>query len=211
MDNLSVDQITYIVLDFETVTQAGSPPEPIELGAMRINPPGVIDPTFEVNWLLRPPAHMPHTIMDDRTEYYGIDFQAQPSVDEAFQRFDAHCGSEPFVAVAHNASYDASFILRYAESCPHIASMPFIDTVKLARHLLPKLHSYRLDSVADHFDLPIPLDRHRALPDVQLTCQIFTRLLTFWQKQHQDHRLFLLKKVAGINPQPEPTQASLFG
>ncbi|MEM7128798.1 MAG: 3'-5' exonuclease [Chloroflexota bacterium] len=211
MDNLAVDQIPYIVLDFETVTQAGSPPEPIELGAMRINPPGQIDPDFEVGWFIRLPGHMPTAIMDHRAEFHGINFQSQPSAQEVFRRFDSVCGSAPFVAVAHNANYDASFILRYAESCPHLASMPFIDTVKLSRHLLPGLSSYRLDSVAEYFKLAIPFDRHRALPDVRLTCEIFIRLIRLWQAEHQDQRFFLLKKVAGIRTTPNPVQPSLFG
>lgn len=210
MENSSVTQVSYIVLDFETVTQAGSPPEPIELAAMRIVPPGIIDPAFQFNQLIRPPDHMPHTIMDGRTEYFGADFGVQPSATQVFQQFERYCGSTPFVAVAHNANYDARFIMGNSDACAHVASMPFIDTVKLARHLLPALRSYRLDSLANHFDLPIPLDRHRALPDVKLTCQVLLRLLDLWQHQHQDDRFFLLKKVAGINTQPEPTQPSLF-
>lgn len=211
MDNLPFTQVPYIVIDFETVTQPGSPPEPIELGGMRIISPLVIDPEFEINWLIRPPEHISDYLIENHSAFRAVDFRRQPWASETFMRLDSYCGSHPFAVIAHNASYDASFLLRHADSCPHFASMPFLDTVRLARHLLPDLISYRLDSVAGHFDLAIPPDRHRALPDVQLTCQVFLRLLAMWDQRHNDKRLFLLRRVAGINTEPNSTQPSLFG
>ena len=52
------------------------------------------------------------------------------------------------VLVAHNASFDVSFISHNAE----VLGLPFyptvLDTVSLARALLPNLHRYKLDTVA---------------------------------------------------------------
>jgi hypothetical protein len=37
LDHLGINQVIYIVFDFETVTPKGRSPGPIELGALRIN------------------------------------------------------------------------------------------------------------------------------------------------------------------------------
>ena len=112
--------------------------------------------------------------------------------------------------VAHNAPYDASLLQRYAETCPHILQQPFVDTVKLARHLLPHLRSHSLDALAEHFDLSPPLRRHRALPDVRLTCDVLLRLLELWQERYADQRLRVLYQVAGVNMGAAPVQPTLF-
>ena len=118
---------------------------------------------------------------------------------------------QPHVLVAHNAPYDASFIVRYAEACPFVARLPFIDSVRLARHLLPDSRGHGLDALAIYFDLPLPIDRHRALPDVRLTCEVFLRLLSIWRAKYHDQRFFQLRQGAGIQTTPPPRQESLFG
>jgi DNA polymerase III epsilon subunit-like protein len=50
-------------------------------------------------------------------------------------------------------------------------------TVKLCRRVLPGLTNYRLDTVADHFSIPI-FDRHRAGSDALATAEVFLHLLT---------------------------------
>lgn len=88
--------------------------------------------------------------------------------------------------------------------------MPVLDSVRLARTLLSGLRSYGLDGLADYFDLPIPIDRHRALPDVQLTCTIFIHLLHISLNHHNDQRVYLLRQAAGIKEKSVNTQKSLF-
>jgi hypothetical protein len=42
----------------------------------------------------------------------------------------------------------------------------------LSRLVYPDLHSHRLDAIRDHLEIPPLPDRHRALPDTQLTAMI---------------------------------------
>jgi DNA polymerase III subunit epsilon len=50
-------------------------------------------------------------------------------------------------------------------------------TVKLSRAALPELPSHRLDAVADYMGIPLPLGRHRAMPDAELTVQVLQRAI----------------------------------
>ncbi|MBV7332772.1 3'-5' exonuclease [Chloroflexi bacterium TSY] len=211
MDQINISDATYIILDFETITYKGYPPEPVELGAIRISSGLVVDPDFQVSQLISPPIATPITLQHASNMGLRVeDFQDQPSVQEVLACFERKLGAEPYLIVAHNASYDISLIRRYSTSCPGLIRMPVLDSVRLARTLLSGLRGYGLDGLADHFDLPIPVDRHRALPDVQLTCMIFIRLLRIWLAQHKDQRVYLLRQAAGIKEKPMNTQQSFF-
>lgn len=211
LEHQEITNISYIVFDFETVTHKGFPPEPVELGALMVAPPGYVDADFVVDWFIQPPAHAP--ITPQYAVNWGIrpeDVAGKPLAPDALAAFDALLAGKPHVMVAHNAPYDASLLQRYATACPHILRQPFIDTVKLARHLLPTLRSHSLDALAEHFALPLPLRRHRALPDVRLTCGVLLRLLQLWQARYADQRLRVLHQVAGIGVGVETVQPSLF-
>ncbi|MGH9959965.1 MAG: 3'-5' exonuclease, partial [Pyrinomonadaceae bacterium] len=54
-------------------------------------------------------------------------------------------------------------------------------TVKLLRRVFPGLTNYRLDTVADHFSIPI-FQRHRAGSDALATAEVFLNLLSRLQE-----------------------------
>jgi DNA polymerase-3 subunit epsilon len=212
LDYLSVTEISFIVVDFEAVTHKGHSPEPIEIGAMRIQPPGVVDLAFKVDELICPPDNLPLTpFFTAATGIAWADVQNKASAQEVLSKFDRLFIEHPYILVAQNAHFEAAIFSRFADACPHIVQIPFIDTLALAKFLFPKLRSYRLDTLAAHFSLPIPVNRHRALADVELTCRIFLRLLDLWKSQHRDWSIHHLKRVAGISVNLPPDQPTLFG
>ncbi|QUW00419.1 hypothetical protein J8C02_02655 [Chloracidobacterium sp. MS 40/45] len=82
------------------------------------------------------------------------------------------------VFVAHHASFDCKFLtaeLRRADET-FVWTAPTLCTVQLARHLVPGLDNYRLDTVTAHFRISNPA-RHRASGDALATAQLFLRLL----------------------------------
>ncbi len=209
-------EVTFIIIDFETVTPAKKPPEPIELAAMWITPGLYSDQQFRASWLIKPPEDAPLTTFDTRqTGIRWEDLCDEPAAPAILQKFEALLRDElailPAVFVAHNASYEANIIWRFVDICPDIAALPFIDTIALAKQVIPNLYSYRLDALAQYFSLPIPHDRHRALPDVQLTIQIFLRLVSLYLKKRPMTTVAELRNVAGIARKEQPvTQMSLF-
>lgn len=197
---------TFLVIDFETVTPAARPPEPIEVAVARIKAGLALDPTLEISWLIRPPEGAPITSFD--TAQTGIrweDVCNQPLVRPTLKRLDDMLGAEEAIFVAHNARYESGIIQRFVGDVPRLAARPFVDTIALARFVLPNVSDYKLDTLAQLFSLPIPPDRHRALPDVRVTARLFLKLISRMESTGKYLTVDQLRDIAGVK-----TQASLF-
>lgn len=80
------------------------------------------------------------------------------------------------VLVAHNAPFDRGFLcaeFRRAGRTP-LANY-WLDTVSMARRLLPHLPNCKLGTVARCLDIPAG-NRHRAMPDAVITARVFGKL-----------------------------------
>lgn len=204
----------FVVVDFETVTPKGRPPEPLELAAMRLSPGLVVDPAFQFSQLIRPPADAPLTAFD--TQQTGIrarDIADAPDVTPVLCRFDECLGQDVPLLVAHNARYEAAIFQRFSACCPQAAALSFVDTVALGKHVLPGLANYKLDTLALHFHLAIPTHRHRALPDVELTIQVLQCLLWLYMEKVPQASTIDLLHAAGLmapSAKETPIQTSLW-
>ncbi len=209
-----VRETAFVVVDFETVTPKGRPPEPLELAAMRLLPGLVVDPHFQFSELIRPPTDAPLTAFDTRqTGIREQDIADAPGAATILHRFDMCLGQERPLLVAQNARYEAAIFQRFAACCPQVATLSFLDTMALGKHLVPGLINYTLDTLARHFQLAIPANRHRALPDVELTIQILQHLLQGYLEKAPQATIVDLLRIGGIKPPPapeEPVQISLW-
>ncbi|MFF7449859.1 MULTISPECIES: exonuclease domain-containing protein [unclassified Streptomyces] len=209
---------TFLVVDFEGLTPAGRPAEPIEVAALALRPVG--DRLVEVDRfeeLMRPPADVPVTARD--VQLKGITQQmlstARP-VAEVLARLDARLTAPPYRLVAHHASTEAGIIGRQAEHCPVLAGTPLLDTLRLAKAAVPGLGSYGLDGLLGYYGIPKPAGRHRAMPDVEVTTQVLVRLLDDGCADGRWSTLLELDAVAGLQPNrrphaaPEAEQRALF-
>ena len=93
-----------------------------------------------------------------------------PEIEEVLPKFLKFC--EGAVMVAHNADFDMSFII---ENCnrmgiPH--DFTYVDTVGMARFLLPALSRFKLDTVAKAVGVSLQ-NHHRAVDDASCTADIF--------------------------------------
>ncbi|WP_345709491.1 3'-5' exonuclease [Kitasatospora paranensis] len=166
--------------------------------------------------LIRPPADVPVTAFD--TAQTGITtpmLAAAPTAATVMARLDAHLSVPPYRLVAHHASTEAGMIAHQAGHCPTLASTPLLDTVRLAKAVLPGLGTYRLDSLLGYYGIPRPADRHRAMPDVEVTVQVLARLLADGCAAGRWRTLLDLDAAAGLQPKrlsPEPVleQSALF-
>lgn len=81
------------------------------------------------------------------------------------------------VLAAHNATFDRGFLQCEKEFCWGYVEIPeCLCTMKLSQALFPTAFRHTLDAVAERLELPIPVDRHRALPDVILTANALLRM-----------------------------------
>ena len=84
--------------------------------------------------------------------------------------------AEQHIMVAHNADFDMSFIKRNCALLGMECNPTIVDTVALARVLLPQLNRFKLDTVAKA--LNISLDHHhRAVDDAACTAEIFVKFI----------------------------------
>lgn len=99
------------------------------------------------------------------------------------------------ILVAHNAQFDRGFLLAEKEFCWGYVELPeILCTLTLSRTLLPTAFRHNLDALSQQFNIPLPEDRHRALPDVIQTAKILLRLLDYGKISSMEE----LRRKAGM-------------
>ena len=89
------------------------------------------------------------------------------------------------VLVAHNASFDVGFIeqnCRYQDIIPDFTS---VDTVAMARILLPTLSKFKLNVVANALHISLE-NHHRAVDDAGATAEIFVKFVEMLRDRNVD-------------------------
>lgn len=205
---------TFVIIDFETTTPKGHPVQPIEVAALALRyQRGAWRRMGSSTSLIKPPDFAPVTAAD--TALKGLTpqhFTAAPSPAEALGELDRNFtpGSQ-FLLVAQNASVEANVIYNQREHCPTLAHTDLLDTIPIAKQVVPGLMSYGLDTLLAHFSIDPPADRHRAQPDVEVTAQVFIRLVGAADEMPQFSSLAALVKVAGRTAKcNQPVQDELF-
>lgn len=79
------------------------------------------------------------------------------------------------VLVAHNASFDTSFIRAKAADLAITTDFTVVDTVGMARILMPELKNHKLDTVAAACKVSLE-NHHRAVDDAGATAEIYLNL-----------------------------------
>lgn len=160
----------YVVFDLEATGQrVGSPAtEIIQIAAWRW-----VDGKPEEPWMtfVRPAQEVPARIIG-LTKIDPAELRAGLPVEQALRAFFAYVGDLPLIA--HNgASYDGPLLeatcKRHGIALP--ATFRVLDTLPLARMLLPCLEAHRVGTLAEHFGCANP-DAHRADADVEMLAGI---------------------------------------
>ncbi|MFH1542829.1 MAG: 3'-5' exonuclease [bacterium] len=164
--------LEYVILDIETTGLEPIENEITEIGAIKAKGTELID---VFSSLVRPLLPIPPKI----TELTGIDddlVKEAPPIKQVMNRFMDFIG-EDTILVAHNASFDLSFIKHHLKKATNKdLKNSIVCTVKLARHLLPKLPNHKLHTVGSHFGFETK-NRHRAMGDAELTFLVWQKFL----------------------------------
>jgi exodeoxyribonuclease X len=161
----------YAVVDVEGNGQ--KPPDLVEISIVTIKD-GCL--SRAKNWLVRPPR--PVTPMARRfhkiTDHQLDDAPTVADIDPELR----HALTDK-VFVAHNASVDLGVLTR---ELPGFQPTQVLDTLKLARRLLPGRTTYNLGALADTFGLatglPAHLTPHRATYDALVCARLLSHLAT---------------------------------
>lgn len=170
-------QETFIVFDLETTGFSSKKNNIIEIGAVKISNGKIVDRfSSYVNPREPIPFHIEKLtgIKDDTVAF------AQP-IEEVLPSFLDFC--QDGIMVAHNSDFDMSFILHNCSKFAfHPPSKTVIDTVALARVLLPQLKKYKLDAVAKELRIQLT-NHHRAVDDAECTALIFLKFIELLSEQ----------------------------
>ena len=97
------------------------------------------------------------------------------------------------VLVAHNANFDMSFIMENAARLGMQRAFTYVDTVGIARVLLPHQAKHTLDAVAKTLGVSLE-NHHRAVDDAEATAEIFLKFIPMLKEKGAD----TLKKVNAL-------------
>ncbi len=169
-------QGTFIVFDLETTGFSPIKDKIIEIGAVKVEK-GKITEKFST--FVNPQIPIPFKItqLTSITDAMVMD---APPIEEVLPRFLEFVGDG--VLVAHNASFDVSFIeqnCRYQDIQPDFTS---VDTVAMARVLLPTLSRFKLNIVAKALNISLE-NHHRAVDDAGATAEIFEKFVEMLEER----------------------------
>lgn len=168
-----LEELDFVVVDLEATGAKMPPNRVIELGAYRIRQGRIIDNFLT---LVNPEISIPRFVMQ-LTGITNEMVKAAPVFAEVAPKWLDFLSDA--VLIAHNAPFDTSFLNHEISRVypGHRMINTNLCTVKLSRRVFPGLINYRLDTIADHFSIPI-LQRHRAGSDALATAEVFLHLLT---------------------------------
>ena len=175
-ENQSLDS-AFVVFDIETTGFSPVKNKIIEIGAVRVEN-GVI--TDRMDEFVDPEVPIPFEI-ERLTGINDAMVMGAETIGPVLGRFLEFCRGA--VLVAHNASFDVSFISHNASVLGYEFQPTVMDTVALARVLLPNLNRYKLDTVAKALNVSLE-NHHRAVDDAEATAGIFLKFVEMLKKQH---------------------------
>ena len=115
--------------------------------------------------------------------------EGAPPPEEALAAFLRFVDGRPLAA--HNAEFDIGFIRAGCRRAGLDFDPTYVDTLILAQNLLPELHKYKLDIVAEHLDLPA-FNHHRASDDAGMVAYM---LIPFFEKMRREMGISRLQEI----------------
>ncbi len=175
----------FVVFDLETTGFSPEKNRIIEIGAVKVQNGKITD---KFSTFVNPEVPIPFRI-EELTSINDNMVLDAPVIGQILPQFMEFC--EGCVMVAHNASFDMSFIEANCERLGIPCDKTSVDTVAMARVLLPALNRFKLDTVAKAVGVPLG-HHHRAVDDAGCTAEIFEKFLAMLETRG-------IKTLDGLN------------
>ena len=176
---------TFVVFDLETTGFSNKNDKITEIGAVKVKNFEIVD---RFNELINPEKDISYKVQ----ELTGITndlIKDKPTIEEILPRFMEFVGDS--VLVAHNAEFDIGFINQKCKEMNIEFKNKSVDTLMLARILLPHLKRFKLNNLTKELGVPLH-NHHRAVDDAAATAQIFIKFLEMLEKKGA-------KKLSDVN------------
>ena len=169
----------FVVFDIETTGFSPIHNRIIEIGAVKIENGEM---TGKFSTFVNPDVPIPFEI----EKLTGINDEmviGAPMIEQVLPQFMEFC--QGAVLVAHNANFDMGFIMENAARLGLPRDFTYVDTVGIARLLLPHQAKHTLDAVAKTLGISLE-NHHRAVDDAQATAEIFVKFIPMLKKEGAD-------------------------
>ena len=175
----------YVVLDLETTGLDPRNDEIIEFAALRIRGSEIVN---KYQTFIKPINEIPDFI----TDLTGITNEMvadAPSIREAIPGILSFIGDD--IVMAHNANFDINFLYDATEECSgsHFSNS-FIDTLRIARKLLPDQRHHRLCDILAPLSVTAS-DEHRALADCITLFDCYNSMRSMAYEKYYDESGFI--------------------
>ena len=178
----------FVAFDLETTGLVNTKDEIVEIGAVKFTiavEKGKVVPKLisEFNMLVNPNMMMPEEA--SKVNHITDDMlKDAPPVGECLKKFTAFCG-QGSILIAHNAPFDVGFLrVAYSKNPQYVPGNPAIDSLVVARTILPELENHKLGYMANlfmkrgEFTMKIdPAKMHRAVYDCEMLMEVFVALM----------------------------------
>ena len=175
----------FVVFDIETTGFSPVSDRIIEIGAVKVSGGKVTD---RFSAFVNPQVPIPFEI-EKLTGIQDDMVMDAPLIEEVLPQFLQFC--EGCVLVAHNAGFDMSFITENAGRLELPTEYTYVDTVGVARVLLPNQSKHTLDAVAKTLNITLQ-NHHRAVDDAECTAWIFVKFIQMLAQKE-------IHTLAGVN------------
>ncbi len=166
----------FVVFDIETTGFSPIKNRIIEIGAVKVSQGKICD---RFSCFVNPHTAIPFEI--ERLTGINDEMVADAEdIEVVLPKFLAFC--EGCVLVAHNASFDMSFIKENMKCQEIEREVTYIDTVAISRALLTDLGKHTLDSIAKRLGVSLE-NHHRAVDDAEATAQIFEKFIQMLEEK----------------------------
>ncbi|MBQ3560057.1 MAG: PolC-type DNA polymerase III [Agathobacter sp.] len=169
-------QESYVVFDIETTGFSPDVNHIIEIGAVKVENGKIVD---RFSSFVNPQVPIPYRI-EELTHINDNMVIDAPTIDVVLPQFLEFCDGS--VMVAHNADFDVSFIKKKAANLGVDFVPTYVDTVAMARFLLPSLNRFKLDTVAKAVGVSLD-NHHRAVDDAACTAEIFVKFIVMLEER----------------------------
>ncbi len=180
---------TFVVFDLETTGFSNKNDKITEIGAVKVENFKVVD---RFSQLINPEKDISYKVQ----ELTGITndlIKDKPIIEEVLPKFVEFIGDS--VLVAHNADFDMGFMQQKCREQNIEFKNTSVDTLTLARTLLPHMKRFRLNLIAKELGIPL-LNHHRAVDDAEATAHIFIKFLEMIRKKGGE-KLSDVNKILG--------------
>ena len=184
---------TFVVFDLETTGFSPIQDKIIEIGAVKVEKGKITD---RFSTFVNPQVPIPFEITK-LTSITDEMVEDAETIETILPQFLEFIDGAPLVA--HNAGFDVGFMeqnCRYQDITPNFVS---IDTVALARVLLPTLSKYKLNVVAKALNISLE-NHHRAVDDAGATAEIFVKFIEML-KERNITTLKGINQFGSMNPE----------